>query len=213
MPDASIDQMIPARRPMQTPLQEEAHAIVEAAFMLFAERGYNAISLSDIATEAELSLGQVRQHYNDKFAILSGFGQMVDDRVLAETDADSLEEPLRDRLFDLLIRRFEEMTPFRPGIKAVMSAARRNPLIALHLGPRLAVSMATVLEASGVSATAPLGLPRVSALSALWLNSARVWIDDDSRDLSATMASLDRGLDQLHSLASSLPAPLRGHDG
>ena len=60
----------------------------------------------DIAQEAGVSYGQVCRLFATKSAILAGFGRQIDEALVDEVDID-LEEPARDRLFDVLMDRFE----------------------------------------------------------------------------------------------------------
>ena len=57
-------------------------------------------------------------------------------------------------------------------------------------------SMGWMLEAAGLSAAGLRGLLRSEALLGVWLYALRAWRDDDSPDLSGTMAALDKALDQ-----------------
>ena len=52
-----------------------------------------------------------------------------------------------------------------------------------------------------VDAAGPKGLLRVQGLIGVWLAALRAWEKDESEDLSATMAALDRALDQADRVA------------
>jgi hypothetical protein len=56
--------------------------------------------------------------------------------------------------------------------------------------------MAWMLEAAGVSTAGLRGRLRVRALAVLYLSELRVFLRDDTEDLSKTMAALDRRLRQ-----------------
>ncbi|MDP9095246.1 MAG: TetR family transcriptional regulator, partial [Pseudomonadota bacterium] len=66
-------------------------------------------------------------------------------------------------------------------------------------------SMKWLLEAAGVPATGVSGALRIHGLMALWLYALRSWEQDDSLDLSGTMAAVDRGLDRAMQAERSLP--------
>jgi hypothetical protein len=51
----------------------------------------------------------------------------IDHVVLAGGDSDMAEEPARERLFDVLMRRLEALAPFRDAVRSIMRSARRNP--------------------------------------------------------------------------------------
>ncbi len=61
--------------------------------------------------------------------------------------------------------------------------------------------MAAMLEAARLSAGGLRGLLRTKALGWAYLATLRVFLRDDSSDLAATMAALDRNLSRLDCLA------------
>ena len=104
--------------------------------------------------------------------------------------------PFRDRLFDLLMRRFDvcALKPHRGAIGALWRELPRDPLAAAPLAPALARSMAWMLEAAGAPPRLPFGPVRVKLLAGIHLSTMRVWLQDDSEDLGPTMARLDKAL-------------------
>jgi hypothetical protein len=54
--------------------------------------------------------------------------------------------------------------------------------------------MRWMLEAAGISGRGPVGELRTRGLVGVWLYALRTWQSDQSEDLSATMAALDRAL-------------------
>jgi hypothetical protein len=71
--------------------------------------------------------------------------------------------------------------------------------------PDFARSMTWMLEAAGVSTAGVPGNLRVKGLAAVYLNTLRIWIGDESVDQSRTMAALDRGLRELEGIGRRLP--------
>lgn len=174
-----------------TDLAARRDAVVEAAMNLAAARGWRGVALADIAAESGLTLAELYEAFPSKGAILAYFGARVDAKVLADTATEMAEEGRRDRLFDLLMRRFDAVAPYRHALRALAEDARRDPGLALSAAPRLLRSMAWSLEAAGIRTSGLAGAVRVKALAALYLSVLRVWMRDDSSDLSATMAALD----------------------
>ena len=54
-----------------------------------------------------------------------------------------------------------------------------------------------MLEASGVSASGLRGAVRIEGLGAIYACALRVWLKDETADLSKTMAELDKRLAQV----------------
>ena len=176
--------------------------ILDAALTLAARRGWRRTGLADIAAEAGIGLDRLRAKFASKPAIVNGLIRRTDERALAlgATEGSSA----RDRLFDVLMRRFDAMAADRAGIAAILRDLCRYPAMALCHAPRLMVSMAWMLEVSGLSSSGLLGLLRAKGLAAVYLWTLRAWLADDSRDLAKTMATLDRGLRQAEALAGLL---------
>ena len=169
--------------------------VLDAFLRLLAERGYDDVSLGDVGAASSLGMAELYRLYPDKLALVQAFMARVDGEVLAGTPASlDPEETVRDRLFDMLMRRFDAMKPHRTALTSIRRAGRRDPMMALVLGPGLMRSMAAMLEAAGVSGRGLPGAVRQNALLAIYAAVTRVFDKDESADLSKTMAALDSRL-------------------
>ncbi len=177
----------------ETRQADPAKHVIEVALRLAAERGWANLALADIAAAAKLPLADLYASYPSKTAILIALSRQVDRQVLAGLDPGT-EESTRDRLFDLIMKRFDALAPYRDGLSAVARDARRDPLAALCGMGQLARSMALMLEAAGVSSSGLAGALRTKGLGAIYLATMRDWFGDDSTDKARTMAALDARL-------------------
>ena len=177
--------------------------VIDAALGLAAEQGWRGLSLTDIAAAAKLPLSKVYPVYPSKAAVLAGFLHRVDAAVLAEpTEAAG---SARDRLFDVLMRRFDALQPHREALANIAQDELREPLGALCGLCALSRSMALMLEAAGLDSSGLRGALRVKGLGAAYLASFRVWLRDDSADMAPTMAALDGCLRRIEALIQRLP--------
>lgn len=167
--------------------------ILDAVLRLAPITGWRALSIAELADEAGVPLGEIYTAFPTKSAILVGLLTRVDHRVLAEGPADS-GESARDRLFDVVMRRFDALGPHRLAISAILRDLPADPQTCLHVLPRFANSMAWMLETAGLSSTGLLGAIRVKGLALIYLSTLRVWLADESEDKAQTMAALDRNL-------------------
>ena len=101
---------------------------------------------------------------------------------------------MRDRLFDLLMRRIDALQAHRAGVLALLRALPADPPTALLLALATRRSMRWMLEAAGIPTRGIHGELRVKGLVAVWLWTVRAWRADDNEDLAATMAALDAAL-------------------
>ncbi|MGF1629951.1 MAG: TetR family transcriptional regulator [Kiloniellaceae bacterium] len=177
--------------------------IIDAAFALVLERGWRDLSLAEIAAAAGLPLSRVYPLFPSKQAILDGFSDRVDAEMMAE-DVEDLDTPARDRLFDMLMRRFDALQPYREALGIILQDQLRDPLAVCGGLGRLAKSMAVTLEAAGFATTGCRGVLRLKGLSAIYLSAIRVWLRDDSDDMARTMAHLDKQLSRVDSLIGRL---------
>ena len=114
--------------------------------------------------------------------------------MLAGGDADMAEEPPRERLFDVLMRRLEALAPYKEAVRSLLRSARRNPGLALALNAMAVRSQQWMLKAAGIGASGPQGHAARARRGADVRARAAVWVDDDEPGLDRTMAALDRGL-------------------
>ncbi|MEQ9491773.1 MAG: helix-turn-helix domain-containing protein [Alphaproteobacteria bacterium] len=177
--------------------------IVDAAFGLFADRGWRSTGMADIAEAAGVSLGDLSLHFGLKTQIVTALMERVDREVLSDTGPEDSEESHRDRLFDVMMRRFDAMTPYKAGIERVVKDLPRDPAAALAVAARARRSLAWMLAAAGIDSDGLRGMVRVKALATVWALTMREWFRDDSPDMSRTMAVLDKHLGRLESLELS----------
>ena len=167
---------------------------VRAALDLAKERGWGAIGLADIAHAANLSLADLRRELSCKTDIIRFFQSEVDAEVLARAKPPGEAQSPRDRLFDIVMTRFELMQPYKPALKRISSYLCCRPgEAALLLGSSLA-SQYWMLAGAGAKLDGAGGALRVTGLAAVYGKVFQVWLDDASPSLDKTMAALDKRL-------------------
>ena len=114
--------------------------------------------------------------------------------MLAGGDTDMAEEPPRERLFDVLMRRLEVLTPHKAAVRSLMRSVGRNPGLALALNSLGVRSQQWMLTAADIAASGPRGMVRAQGLALLFASVLRTWVDDEDPGLARTMAALDRAL-------------------
>ena len=177
--------------------------LIAGAFAVAAREGWGAVTVAAAAREGGVALDAARLRCPTRETILLRLGRELDAAALADATEEGTP---RERLFDLLIRRFDAMQPYRAGLSALFRSLPARPGTALLLGAATTVSMAWMLEAAGIPTAGLAGALRVQGLVAVWVSTARTWERDTSPDLSATMAALDRALDRAERLAPWLDA-------
>ena len=172
----------------------EREKIIAALLTLLAEKPFEAIGFTDIAEQAGVPLAQLRGEFHSTFAVLAGYIKAIDRAVLAADMSDMADEPARERLFDVLMRRLEALAPHRKAVGSLLRSARRNPPFAFALNGLAVRSQQWMLSAAGIGASGPRGIIRAQGLAALFGPVLRIWIRDEDPGLARTMAALDRAL-------------------
>ena len=185
--------------------------IIEATFALLPTEGWRRLSLAAIANRAELPVLQVYRVFRSKHAILCGFFSRIDEIVLADPPSSEQDERPRDRLFDLLMRRFDALQPYKAALDVLGRELSRDPLTALCASAALFRSMRWMLEAADIPTVGARGAIAVKLALAAYLSTIRAWQRDDSPDLGQTMAALDARLRRIERWL--VPSPRRRSDG
>jgi AcrR family transcriptional regulator len=185
----------PTARAVAPPPKDPKNAIIDALMELAGERNWDDITISDVAARANVTLATFRDYYPSKGAVLAGFSRRIDHIVLEAASGDELaDEPPKERLFDVLMRRLDALTPYKLGLEAIFDWARRDPLAAAAINRVLVNSMRFMLEAADIESEGPVGAVKLQGLALAWARILPVWFRDDDPGLASTMAALDREL-------------------
>jgi AcrR family transcriptional regulator len=181
----------PAPQPRGTSDREK---VIEALMALLAKSRFEEIGLAEVAGQAGIKLSQLRGEFGSTLAILAAHIKQIDRVVLAGTDVNMAEEPARERLFDVLMRRLDALAPYKEAVRSLMGSARRGPGLAFALNAMAVRSQRWMLEGAGIGTAGPRGALRAQGAALMFARVLSVWIDDEDQGLDRTMAALDRGL-------------------
>ncbi len=178
---------------------------LDAMLALAAAQDWNDISMADIARHADLAPDVLYDHFDDRSDLLAAYGRRIDRKILAQapqTDDDDALSP-RDRLFDLMMDRFDVLNDHRDAVTSIMRSFRCDPKQAVISLPHLGRSMSWMLETAGIATSGFKGAVKVAGLTGLYLKALYVWMNDDSPDMGKTMAVLDKNLSRAEQWAHS----------
>jgi AcrR family transcriptional regulator len=130
--------------------------IIEAFMELLGERPIETIDFIDIASRAGVSMADMRGEFGSKLAILAAHVKDIDREVLSGDRTDMGEEPPRERLFDVLMRRLEVQEPYKDAIRSLLRSARANPGLACALNSLALRSQRWMLAGADIPSSGPL---------------------------------------------------------
>jgi ubiquinone biosynthesis protein COQ9 len=168
--------------------------VIRAALELAAESGWSKVTFPAIAERTALSLADLRREFTCKTDILRAFQVEVDAEVLRKIGSAGPEQNPRDRLFDVIMTRFEVMAPFKPGLSRIFPAICCHPAESAALLCSTLASQYWMLVGAGAKMDGPGSGVRVAGLATIYAKVFRTWLDDSSPGLDHTMAVLDRRL-------------------
>ena len=186
--------------------------IVDKFMELAGETPWDDITMAAVAEHAGVDLATLRDAFDTKLTILEDFARRIDMAVLKSGDDDA-DEGARDRLFDVIMRRFDALAPYKAALKSLTRAARRDPVLAISFGRIASVSQAWMLTAAGIESGGLLGFAKVQGLMVAYGRVFRVWLKDDDPGLARTMSALDRELrrgETILTRVSGFMAPFAG---
>lgn len=190
--------------------------VVTALMELAAEERWDAITLPMIASRAGVTLMDLREVTPSKGALLGLFAKQIDRRVLESLAPDMNDEPMRDRLLDIMLKRFDALAPYKEALRNIRKYGPRDPLSLVALNGVATNSWRFMLAAADTDTEDDLGQVRVQGAAMVFARAFDTWLDDEDPGLTRTMAALDKELkrgetimgriDDLHRMT----APLRG---
>ena len=182
--------------------------VIKAALKQAEDDGWRDLTLEAIAAKAKMSLADLRKVVRDKPQILEKFLEQIDVEVLDSLDPDIAGEPARDRLFEVLMRRFEVLAPYKAALRAISKDLRSNPADRLALaGPGLR-SMQWMMNGAGIEPHGLRGVVQVNGLAWVYVSVFRTWLEDEDPGLARTMADLDQKLRRGETLLRNVQVPI-----
>lgn len=164
--------------------------LARAALSVAGTGPWSAVTLARLAGEAGRPLADF---YGASLAEAVDCVEEAFDRAIAEAPLDPAQS-VRDRLFDLIMKRFEAMEPHRAAVLAMEQGLDRDPILLGAAHQRNVRSARWVLAVAGLEADGMTGNARAQGLGVIIGQARLAWRGDTAGDFAKTMASLDRNL-------------------
>jgi hypothetical protein len=132
----------------------------------------------------------------------------MDGALLKSLETDSVEGGPHDRVFDVMLRRFELLAPHKAALRSIAAEPASGPQEWLNLLNSTLQSQNWILAAAGLEARGFRGDLQKLGLARIYADVLRVWLDDDDPGLARTMATLDRKLRDGETVMQRLETPI-----
>lgn len=179
--------------------------VIDETLRLITEKGWRQTRIEDVTAAADVSEIAFAREFGGLASVVVAASRRLNAIMLEEKADFAPDDPVRDRLFALLMARFEAARPWTSAIKELTRSAPYDPILAATGMKAMMMASVQALSGAGIRTSGPLGFARVNAFMAgVMLPVSRVWLTDESAELDKTMVALDRSLDRAEWLASRL---------
>ncbi len=187
--------------PKPKPKPDTNHKLVTAALKLTAMHDWNQLTLEQIAKAAKVPVPQAIKLFATTNDILAAIVTYIDDKTASAIGKPLTQGTARDRLFEVMMARFDILQTHRAAIRNIITAVKRDPSLTRILLPAHARAMQAMLALSGLKQNGLKEVLATAGLLAIYGATLHSWEHDDTKDMSRTMAALDGHLKRADKLA------------
>lgn len=178
--------------------------ILNAALDIAAREGWGSVTLPRLTSETDLSLTDVLAVFDGIDGIVKSYLRRVDMTMLSACTSWEASDPVRDRLFDLLMERFDALNGNRAAACDLYSASYKRFDLGRVILCSTRRSAHWMISAAQIEAGGLKGVLHEAGLVTIMSYATRAWLTDDSADLSKTMAAVDKALSRADWIAQKL---------
>jgi len=176
-------------------VENKKEKLIILGFKLIEKKGWKYFSLKSLAKENKSDLESIKNFFKNKSQFLVSFSEMIDNKVLANIDKEEFNKnSIKDNLFELIMLRFENLNHYKTGLKILLSDLKKSPVELKKIMKKVLDSMDLFLEIANVKNNYLMDFIKVNIIFIIYSYVFNVWLDDQSSEMSKTMAELDKWL-------------------
>ena len=176
-------------------VENKKEKLIILGFKVIEKKGWKYFSLKSLAKENKSDLESIKIFFKNKSEFLESFSEMIDNKVLASIDKDEFNKnSIKDNLFELIMLRFENLNHYKTGLKILLSDLKKSPVELKKIMKKVMDSMDLFLEIANVKNNYLMDFIKVNIIFIIYSYVFNVWLDDQSSEMSKTMAELDKWL-------------------
>jgi hypothetical protein len=182
-------------------LQQKA---INAALEIIGSQGFSALNFDSLAENLKCEKAELEALFIDPVDIVNSYFHHVNLRLCKDFRSPEPNLDVRERLFDIMMARFDILNDNRQAVINISKECCANPQIMFSCLPSLYQAMSFMLDYAQVPTKGCRGALKTFALGSIYLRVFKSFENDESEDLSKTMATLDNALSRAESLARSI---------
>jgi ubiquinone biosynthesis protein COQ9 len=164
--------------------------VCTTAVKLAAQNPWEKLTLHKIAKETKIPLSKLQKTYSDTSEIIPDIIKRTD-VILEKSLKIKRTDNLHDILFEIIMTRIEILQKDRKGVLSIGNACRNNALLMrIALTAQLS-SIRKMLELANQFDQTAFGIIKTIGLMFIYQATLHTWMNDESKDMSKTMATLD----------------------
>ena len=176
-------------------VENKKEKLIILGFKLIEKKGWSYFSLKNLAKENKSDLESIKIFFKNKSQFLESFSEMIDNKVLANIDKEEFNKnSIKDNLFELIMLRFENLNHYKTGLKILLSDLKKSPVELKKIMRKVLDSMDLFLEIANVKNNYLMDFIKVNIIFIIYSYVFKVWLDDQSSEMSKTMVELDKWL-------------------
>lgn len=169
--------------------------LINKGFALIKEIGWNNFDIKTLSKKEKISEEEINFFFSCKYSLIERFTKMIDSEVESNLSFDEMKESsVKDNLFEVIMLRFDVMEPYKIALSKLIKSATKNPALFSVISKNVINSMDFYLEISNSYKGLTIDLFKKNFLFIIYSYTFKIWLEDNSDDLSKTMAALDKSL-------------------
>ncbi len=180
--------------------------ILKKSIDLANSTNWGSLSMQDIAKYTDANVNELQKIFVDKHDIVKAILNDFDKKIEEENfDFDMEFDSKKDRLFEVIMYRFDLLNENRSALISMLSPAMNNPEIAIGYKENFCNSIRIILEKAKITSTNMLQEDvMLAAVATAYMLSVKIWLTDETADMAKTMATLDKYLTKIFKLSLSI---------
>jgi AcrR family transcriptional regulator len=171
--------------------------IILKVLELLESTSWDNLTLTAIAQAMHQSPLHLYKNFATKGDLLCGIIDYIDIKMLRLYGEGEENITPKEALFDLLMCRFETLTPYRKAISSLYSSVLFSPCQVFDTYSAFLDSLRKILETSHISTEGILGMIKLKGFAIVYILIMKTWLEDRTEDLSKTMVTIDKLLKQI----------------